>query len=274
MPPQILILSVHRVGFPPAEATHKCLFATPRLLSFLIRFLKLLGFRFVTLRDAFDGRNGKLAVITFDDGYEDNISAGMPILERHGVPATVFAITGDIGARGKSWSEAGEKLPADLMSWEDLKTLSSKGWEIGSHAHKHIHLAQHTRETQEIAIARSISEITGHVGIAPVSFAYPYGSYNEITQELLAQAGLIYAVTINPADRRSPACQEDNLELSRVSIGGRLFHHYCKSVLRILKAIGLKSLIPTHSSVTTAPVINPVNLPGDRQLHNVSTRMT
>lgn len=253
---QILILSLHRIGLPPSGATHRCLFTTPSLLAFQIRFIKMLGFKFVTLKEALESDSGKLAVITFDDGYQDNFSAGLPVLEKHNVPATVFVITGDVAARAKSWSEAGEKLPADLMDWQTIKTLSAKGWEIGSHAHEHIHLARHKPARQRSAIERSIREIENNLGETPVSFAYPYGSYDATTKNILNKCGIKYAVTINSADKRRPTREEERLELSRISIGGRLFHHYCKSVLRTLKATGLRSLIPipTGAPKTTEPI--------------------
>ena len=262
---QILILSLHRVGVPPSGATHRCLFTTPRLLAFQIRFVKLLGFKFVTLKEALESNSGNHAVLTFDDGYQDNFSEGLPVLERLNVPATVFVITGDIAARGKSWDEAGEKLPADLMNWETLGILAKKGWEIGSHAHEHIHLARHPVERQEAEIRRSILEIEENLGETPVSFAYPYGSYDEATKNVLRQTPIKYAVTINDADKREPVGEQDRLELSRVSIGGRLLHHYCKSVLRTLKATGFASLIPIPAFLSRAPITAPELLLGDRQ---------
>lgn len=260
---QILILGFHRVGYPPVNATHRCLFTTPRLLDFQIRFVKMLGFEFVTLKEAFDRPEGKLAVVTFDDGYKDNLTAGLPVLQKHQIPATVFVITGDVDAKNKSWEEAGEKLPADFMSWDDLRILRSNGWEIASHSYEHIHLADRTHEEQLNAIDRSIVDIEMHIGEAPVSFAYPYGSYDQNTKDALRQSGMRFAVTIDPADKSRPVSMQDRLELSRVSIGGRLPHHYFKSVARTMKAIGTLSLIPRP--VVFAPSVNRLNADGKPQ---------
>ncbi len=35
--------------------------------------------------------------VTFDDGYEDNLTTARPILEQTGVPATIFVISGELG---------------------------------------------------------------------------------------------------------------------------------------------------------------------------------
>ncbi len=265
---KILILGLHRVGTAPPEAKIRGLFISPQLLSFELSLVRRMGFRFVTLKQAMENPSGKNAVITFDDGYADNLTNALPVLEKFSAPATVFVITGDVGGKNVVWSEAGDDLPADLMDWDALAQLQRKGWEIGSHAHAHIHLARYGEAAQADSIRRSIFEIEKNLGAKPVSFAYPYGSYNEITKQIVNRLGLKYAVTIKPAERDEKFEAMDLLELKRCSLGGRQFHHYLKTLIRTSKAVGkskiLRAIISPAAaaeSVSAAPnlIVNPAD---------------
>ena len=44
-------------------------------------------------------------VVTFDDGYVDNFTAALPLLERHDAPATIFVVTGMIDEPSFWWDE-------------------------------------------------------------------------------------------------------------------------------------------------------------------------
>lgn len=56
-------------------------------------------------------------VVTFDDGYLDNLTAARPVLARRGVPATVFVATGPTGTRSVFWwdelADILRRAPAD-----------------------------------------------------------------------------------------------------------------------------------------------------------------
>jgi peptidoglycan/xylan/chitin deacetylase (PgdA/CDA1 family) len=43
--------------------------------------------------------------VTFDDGWEDNFRFALPVMRRHGVPATVFLTAGLVGTQRVFWQE-------------------------------------------------------------------------------------------------------------------------------------------------------------------------
>ncbi len=56
-------------------------------------------------------------VVTFDDGYADNLHDALPLLERHDVPATLFVAAGYVGRPDGFWWDRLERLiltPAEL----------------------------------------------------------------------------------------------------------------------------------------------------------------
>jgi peptidoglycan/xylan/chitin deacetylase (PgdA/CDA1 family) len=46
----------------------------------------------------------RAACVTFDDGYADNVTVALPVLRRHGIPATFFLSTGFIDG-GRMWND-------------------------------------------------------------------------------------------------------------------------------------------------------------------------
>lgn len=73
-------------------------------LNYLIR-----NFNILPLGEAVDRlKNGTLpsraACITFDDGYADNAEIALPLLQKHGVPATFFIAAGFLNG-GRMWND-------------------------------------------------------------------------------------------------------------------------------------------------------------------------
>ena len=91
-------------------------------------------FRMVTLDEILDTRTAKrarLASITFDDGYNDNLTTALPILRRAQVPATFFICTGCLGDdRGFWWDRVASAIAAansGVPSFELKKDISFAG---------------------------------------------------------------------------------------------------------------------------------------------------
>lgn len=86
------------------------------------------------------------AAITFDDGYANNLHAAKPVLERYGIPATVFVTTGFMNDPREPWSDELASLmtgPTTLPEQIVLDTLSwqGNGWPAGRRntVHTEIH---------------------------------------------------------------------------------------------------------------------------------------
>ena len=75
-------------------------------------------------------------VVTFDDGYVDNLNYAKPLLEHFNVPATVYLVTEAlIEGRNFWWDELEWALlqPETLPDWLTLSVKGSKyEWQLGN----------------------------------------------------------------------------------------------------------------------------------------------
>ena len=66
-------------------------------------------------------------VVTFDDGYKDNLNNAKPILEKYNIPATVFVTTGCIEQQRDFWWDELDRLLLQPRSLPDLLQLNIRG---------------------------------------------------------------------------------------------------------------------------------------------------
>ncbi|NBN62505.1 polysaccharide deacetylase family protein [Microvirga tunisiensis] len=88
---------------------------TPEFLGQVVDVLGRHGYRIVSLTEAIDRLalgygNERFAVLTFDDGYRDNLEQAYPVLKALGVPMTLFITSGLIDRTSELWWVALERL--------------------------------------------------------------------------------------------------------------------------------------------------------------------
>ncbi|MDD5068947.1 MAG: polysaccharide deacetylase family protein [Candidatus Pacebacteria bacterium] len=125
---------------------------------------------------------GREAAITFDDGYQDNLTNALPLLEKYNLPATIFITTSSLGKRASyEWDmEYKETDRANFLSETEIKALSSHPLiEIGAHTLTHPRLIDLDPKEQRIQIERSKTALEQITGKRISSFAYPFGGYSD-----------------------------------------------------------------------------------------------
>ena len=120
---RLLILNYHRV-LPAADEFHyESIDADifDAQMGIVARQFRPLPLAEAVERVRDDSLPARAVSITFDDGYADNCDVALPILERHGVPATFFVTTGVLDG-GRMWNdtivEAVRRAPGDRLSLE------------------------------------------------------------------------------------------------------------------------------------------------------------
>lgn len=129
-------------------------------------------------------------VLGFDDGFKTAYTAGRLMTEA-GLAGTFYVNSGSLGS-------------SKYMSWDDVKTLSSQGHEIGGHTVTHASLPSLDSDEQLAEICRDRAAIAEKVG-APRSFAYPYGASNATAEKSVARCGYTTARLVNGL--RSDTCK-------------------------------------------------------------------
>ncbi|MEK6735504.1 MAG: polysaccharide deacetylase family protein [Pseudomonadota bacterium] len=98
-------------------------------LGYLTRYFNILPLSEAVQRLSSGTLPSRAACVTFDDGYADNVEIALPILQKHGVPATFFIATGFING-GIMWNdkviELIRRAPGDTL---DLGKIG-----LGNHA--------------------------------------------------------------------------------------------------------------------------------------------
>jgi len=215
--PVPILLYHHIDEAPPRGIPARSLWVKPQRFARQMQALKMLGFKGLSLRQAMPyirgEKQGKVAVITFDDGAMSVYRHAMPVLDRLGFSATCFFVADYIGGHN-GWDKPPRKQAA-LMGAAEMRDWAARGHEAGGHTLTHPHLPALPLEQAQREIIESKQKLEALFGFPLLSFAYPYGEENAAMRRFVGEAGYSYAVT---TERGQAGADNAILALPRHSI--------------------------------------------------------
>ena len=109
-----------------------------------IKWMKRLGYDFVSLDDLLNPKNTKMRCLSLvvDDAYKSVVEKLMPLLERYGIRSTLFVPTGLVGLTKENplLMQNGCYPDEDMMTLGDLEHWMAAGHEVAFHTDRHINL--------------------------------------------------------------------------------------------------------------------------------------
>jgi peptidoglycan/xylan/chitin deacetylase (PgdA/CDA1 family) len=190
-----------------------------------LKFLAAEGYQPITCRDVIDHLDrgtplpARPVLLTFDDGYVDNLEYAYPLLVRYGFKATIFLPVGLLG-RTNHWDEGRERL----LSAGQLSGLDPAVVELGLHSYRHEDYQRLSAAEIGSDARQCLAELSAKdLNCAP-ALAYPYGKYprerkaKAAMQAELAAAGVACAMRIGNRVNRLPL--RNRYELRRINVKG------------------------------------------------------
>lgn len=199
--PRVLVLMYHSISNGNGATC-----TPPELFTQQLEALRQAAYHIASLTElhGWFARNvdmpARTAVITFDDAFADFASEAAPRLREYGYRAAVFAPTGRVGARS-DW-DGEQQRP--LLSWEQIRALTSDGFEFGSHAVSHTDLTALPDEGLRLELAASRRLLEEELGRPARFFAAPFGKVNDrVCSEIRAQYEMALGVRLGAAEQDS-----------------------------------------------------------------------
>jgi len=215
----------HNIGSPPEEANLRNLYVRTGAFGRQMMLLKLLGYKGLSMSAAMPylsgEKTGRVAVITFDDGYLDTLEQALPILNTFGFKATCYVVSSRIGGYN-DWDAAALNVRKQLMNAEQIKAWQAAGMEVGAHSRTHPHLPMCSDAELQAEIAGSKADLEALTGAPVTQFCYPFGDFDAGVADAVRNAGYSAATT---TQRGRASSGDDAMRLRRVLVSGSNMLH-------------------------------------------------
>ncbi len=230
-----MILAYHRVTETPTDPQLLCV--SPRHFAEQLLVLRRVYRPMPLLELATSFREGRMpdraVVVTFDDGYADNLHEAAPLLAAQGVPATVFVVPGE--REGEFWWDELDRLllqPGTLPQMLQLEVNDeAQEWDLGGAAeyspadferYRAWSVLQADAPTPRQAAYRSL-----HQALRPLATS----SRKAILDSLRAWSGAGKAS--RPTHRRLGSAEIVRLAEAGIEVGGHTLTHPVLSALPV-----------------------------------------
>jgi peptidoglycan/xylan/chitin deacetylase (PgdA/CDA1 family) len=113
--------------------------------------------------------------ITFDDGFL-NVRSAVERLLDHGLPVTIFVVSGHVGG-DNTWGRRSHRgIPTlPLLGWGDLERLAARGAAVEAHTRSHPVLTRLPSGALDDELQGSQEDLQARLGRRSTHLAYPYG---------------------------------------------------------------------------------------------------
>jgi len=186
------VLMYHHVG-PVQPGTYPALTVAPGRFEKQMGWLKRNSYTTICTGDwlawCLEGKPlpPKPVMVTFDDAYADLVEYAFPVLRKYDFTATVFVVTGEIGGHN-SWDQKNGSATLRCMGADKIKRWSGEGIEFGSHTRTHPDLTTLSEPEIEEEIVGSGRDLAKMLEKFPLSFAFPFGAYNNIVHKCVKKS--------------------------------------------------------------------------------------
>lgn len=185
----VRILAYHGVEPEPTSPLSVSVDNFERQVAFLTQHYDVIDFPTFAKWQRGDYASAKpKLLLTFDDGFANNLTYAAPILMKYSAPATFFII-------GSKLDDA----DARYMKVPDVKELLASGqFSVGSHSLTHLSMARISGDQLEQELGGSGPLLERSLDIKVDCFCYPYGTFNDFdrnTRSALQRHGYTAACT-------------------------------------------------------------------------------
>lgn len=216
---EIPILMYHRLVLSSDVDSQNIIHLSKEKFEEQLMYLKKNKFETITFADLknislSERKKRKYIILTFDDGYEDNYSILYPLLKKYNMKAVIYLVS-NINYNKWDVDELGEKK-LNLLSREQILEMNSSGLiEFGGHTANHVKLDILSKDEQLNEIKENKVFLEEMLGKKLISFAYPYGRFNNESKGLVKDLGYEYGIATNKGDF---FIETDQYEVRRIGI--------------------------------------------------------